>query len=208
MDLHIAQAAVESAGGITGWAAGLVDSLGGPGVALLVGLDYVLLPIPSDMVLPLVGISATQGAIGLGSAVAWSTAGSVAGALVMYSIGLLLGRVRTRALLTRIPGFKAANVDRSEAWFARHGAKAVVFGRTVPMLRSLISLPAGVDRMLPPKFLVLTALGGLMWNSTLLLGGYLLGANWHVIGDFAVFAPVLPVVVLVVVKLVRPKRRV
>ncbi|HEX6354236.1 DedA family protein [Actinophytocola sp.] len=183
MELHVAQAADVPTGGLAGWVVDLVDTLGGPGLALMSGVDSMVSVVPADVVMPLVGFSATQGAINLGVAIAWTTAGSVVGALVLYTLGVLLGRERARALLTRIPGVRPKHLDHAEAWFGRHGTKAVLFGRLLPGVRALISLPAGIERMPLPKFVVLTAIGSMMWNSTLLVAGYLLGANWHLMAD-------------------------
>ncbi|SDY62029.1 membrane protein DedA, SNARE-associated domain [Amycolatopsis xylanica] len=176
---------IASPGGLAGWAVGLMDSLGGPGAALIVGLDNLFPPIPSELVLPLAGFSASQGIFTLSGALAWTTLGSVAGAIIVYALGLLLGRERTRALVARIPLVKAADFDRTEAWFARHGTKAVFFGRMVPIFRSLISLPAGIERMRFTKFLALTTLGSLCWNTVFVVAGYLLGQNWHLVDDYA-----------------------
>ncbi|MDQ0377595.1 DedA family protein [Amycolatopsis thermophila] len=183
MDLHLAQA--EPLGGLAGWAVSLMDSLGGPGAAVIVGLDNLFPPIPSELVLPLAGFSASQGTFSLLGALAWTTFGSVAGAIIVYCLGAWLGRERTRALLLRVPLVKSSDFDRTEAWFARHGTKAVFFGRMVPIFRSLISLPAGIERMPFGRFLVLTALGSLIWNTIFVVAGYLLGANWHVVNDYA-----------------------
>jgi membrane protein DedA with SNARE-associated domain len=185
MTLHLAQAATEPMGGLAGWAVGLMDSLGGFGAAVIVGLDNLFPPIPSELVLPLAGFSASQGTFSLAAALGWTTAGSVAGAIIVYCLGLLLGRERTRALMAKIPLVKASDFDKTEGWFARHGTKAVFFGRMVPIFRSLISLPAGIERMPFWKFLSLTALGSLLWNTVFVVAGYLLGANWQVINDYA-----------------------
>ncbi|GAA3808642.1 MULTISPECIES: DedA family protein [Amycolatopsis] len=185
MDLQLAQA--EPLGGLAGWAVSLMESLGGPGAAIIVGLDNLFPPIPSELVLPLAGFSAGQGTFSLLEALAWTTFGSVAGAVVVYWLGALLGRDRTRALLLRIPLVKASDFDRTEAWFAKHGTKAVFFGRMVPIFRSLISLPAGIERMPFGRFLVLTTLGSLIWNTIFVVAGYLLGANWHVVDRYAGF---------------------
>ncbi|GAB3580450.1 hypothetical protein GCM10027445_50770 [Amycolatopsis endophytica] len=183
MDLHLAQA--EPLGGLAGWAVSLMDSLGGLGAAVIVGLDNLFPPIPSELVLPLAGFSASQGTFSLLGALAWTTFGSVAGAVIVYCLGAWLGRERTRALLLRVPLVKASDFDRTEAWFARHGTKAVFFGRMVPIFRSLISLPAGIERMPFGRFLVLTTLGSLIWNTIFVVAGYLLGANWHIVNDYA-----------------------
>jgi membrane protein DedA with SNARE-associated domain len=199
--------------GVAGLAVDLMDRLGGFGAALLVGIDNVFPPMPSELVLPLAGFAASQGTMTLIGAILWTTAGSVAGALLTYYLGALLGRDRTRSLIVRAPLLKAADFDRTEKWFRRHGTKAVFFGRMVPLFRSLISLPAGVERMPLWKFLSLTALGSLIWNSGFVVAGSLLGENWQVVDQYAgLFQKIviglmaLAVVVFVVVR-VRDRKR-
>ena len=175
----------EPVGGLAGWAVGLMEALGGPGAALIVGLDNLFPPIPSELVLPLAGFSAGQGVFSFAGALFWTTLGSVVGAVIVYGVGALLGRERSRALVARIPLVRAADVDRSEEWFAKHGAKAVLFGRMVPLFRSAISLPAGIERMGLPTFLGLTALGSLAWNTVFVTAGYLLGRSWYLVDRYA-----------------------
>ena len=145
----------EPVGGLAGWAVDVMDALGGPGAALIVGLDNLFPPIPSEIVLPLAGFSASQGVFTLPEALFWTTVGSVAGAVVVYLAGVLLGRDRTRRLVARIPLVRLSDFDRTEQWFARHGTKAVFLGRMVPLFRSFISLPAGIERMGFTRFLAL-----------------------------------------------------
>ncbi|GAA4540036.1 DedA family protein [Amycolatopsis samaneae] len=185
MNLTLAEAATEPMGGLAGWAVGLMDSLGGLGAAVIVGLDNLFPPIPSELVLPLAGFSASRGTFSLFGALCWTTLGSVAGAVVVYYLGLLLGRDRTRRLLGRIPLVKTSDFDRTEAWFARHGGKAVFLGRMVPIFRSLISLPAGIERMPFGRFLLLTTAGSLLWNTAFVVAGYLLGESWHLVDRYA-----------------------
>lgn len=176
---------IEAIDGLAGWAVDVMDALGGPGAAAIVGLDNLFPPIPSELVLPLAGFTAGQGRFTLAEALVWTTVGSVLGAVLVYYLGALLGRDRIRRLLTRIPLLSAADFDTADAWFARHGEKAVFFGRMVPLVRSLISLPAGVQRMPLWRFLTLTTLGSLLWNTGFVLAGYALGANWQVVDDYA-----------------------
>ncbi|WP_262285263.1 DedA family protein [Micromonospora sp. MA102] len=174
--------AAEPAGeGPVGWVTGLVERLGGPGAGLAVALENLFPPIPSEVILPLAGFTASQGRMSLIGAIVWTTLGSVLGALALYQIGAALGRDRMRALVGRLPLVKLDDVDRTEAWFLRHGVKAVFFGRMIPIFRSLVSIPAGVERMPVPVFLLFTTLGSLIWNSAFVLAGYLLGENWHVV---------------------------
>ncbi|MBB4685943.1 DedA family protein [Amycolatopsis jiangsuensis] len=175
----------EPMSGLAGWAVGLIDQLGGLGAAIIVGLDNLFPPIPSELVLPLAGFSASRGAFTLLGALLWTTLGSLAGAVIVYWLGALLGRHRTRALVSRIPLMASADFDRTEAWFTRHGGKAVFLGRMVPIFRSLISLPAGVERMPFGRFLLLTTAGSLLWNTAFVLAGYLLGESWSVVDRYA-----------------------
>ena len=206
-------AAADQPGGLAGLAVDLMDKLGGPGAALLVGIDNIFPPMPSELVLPLAGFSASQGTMSLFMALFWTTLGSVAGAMLTYWLGAWLGRDRVRSLIIRAPLMKASDFDRTERWFQKHGTKAVFFGRMIPLFRSLISLPAGVERMPVWQFLSLTTLGSLIWNSGFVVAGYLLGANWQVVDEYAsIFQKVvigvmaLAIVVFVVVR-VRDKRR-
>ncbi len=213
MNLLLAQAASEPMGGLAGWAVSLMDSLGGPGAAIIVGLDNLFPPIPSELVLPLAGFSASQGTFTLVEALVWTTFGSVAGAIIVYYLGQLLGRDRTRRWMAKIPLVKAADFDKTEAWFQKHGTKAVFFGRMVPIFRSLISLPAGIERMPFWRFLALTTLGSLIWNTVFVLAGYALGESWHLVEEYAgffqyfVIAAVAVAVILFVVSRVREKNR-
>ncbi|MCX5143513.1 DedA family protein [Streptomyces sp. NBC_00338] len=170
-----------------GWAAGLVDTLGGPGAGLAIALENLFPPLPSEVILPLTGFAAGQGVISLASALFWTTLGSVAGAAALYWIGMLFGRARMHALWARLPLVGAADLERTEAWFARHGTKAVLLGRMVPVFRSLISVPAGLERMPVPLFLGLTAVGSLVWNTVLVMAGYWLGDRWDTVGTYVGF---------------------
>ncbi len=168
-----------------GWVTELMDRLGAPGAGLAVALENLFPPIPSEVILPLAGFAAGQGRIGLFAAIACTTLGSVAGAVVLYYVGRVLGRERVRAIAARLPLVKVADVDRTEAWFARHGVKSVFLGRMIPIFRSLISVPAGVQRMPLHTFVLFTTLGSLIWNTVFVLAGYWLGDNWHVVEAYA-----------------------
>jgi membrane protein DedA with SNARE-associated domain len=170
--------------GVAGWAIEMMEKLGAPGAGLAVALENLFPPLPSEVILPLAGFAASRGDLGLISAILFTTLGSVVGALALYGVGAALGRNRTRALAGRLPLMKVEDVDKAEEWFAKHGPKAVLIGRLVPVVRSLISVPAGVERMAVPLFLALTAFGSLVWNSVLIVAGYTLGEKWHVVESF------------------------
>jgi membrane protein DedA with SNARE-associated domain len=168
----------ESMSGAPLWITGLMDLLGAPGAGLAVALENLFPPIPSEVILPLAGFSASTGRMNLYAALLWTTAGSVIGALALYGLGALLGRDRTVAIAARLPLVKISDIERTEAWFLKHGTKAIFFGRMIPVFRSLISVPAGVERMPLPVFTLLTTLGSAIWNTVFVLAGYMLGANW------------------------------
>ncbi|UQS29622.1 DedA family protein [Streptomyces fradiae] len=175
------------ADGVTGWAVGLVEDFGGPGAGLAIALENLFPPLPSEVILPLTGVAAGQGALSLASALSWTTLGSVVGAVALYWLGRVFGRERMHALWGRLPLVKASDLERTEAWFLRHGTKAVLLGRMVPVFRSLISVPAGVERMSPTVFVALTSVGSLAWNSVLVLAGYWLGDQWDTVQTYVGF---------------------
>ncbi|MFD4943150.1 DedA family protein [Streptomyces sp. NPDC058239] len=184
MDLVTLGLPQEPAGGVAGWAADLVDTMGGPGAGLAIALENLFPPLPSEVILPLTGFAAGQGVIGLASALFWTTLGSVVGAVVLYWIGMLFGRDRMHAIWARLPLVRSSDLERTEQWFAEHGNKAVLLGRMVPIFRSLISVPAGVERMSLPLFVTLTAVGSLLWNSVLVMAGYWLGDRWNLVETY------------------------
>lgn len=180
----LAQSGAGSLDGVAAWAVSVMESLGGFGAALLIGLENLFPPLPSEVILPLAGFTASRGDLGLVETIAWCTAGSVVGALVLYGLGACLGRERTRRFMQRLPLVDVEDVDKTEAWFHRHGRGTVLVGRLVPIFRSLISIPAGVTRMPIPLFVGLTLAGSLLWNTVLIVTGYWLGEQWHVVGQY------------------------
>jgi membrane protein DedA with SNARE-associated domain len=158
-----------------------MGALGAPGVGIAIALESVFPPLPSEVFLPLAGFAAARGEMSIVAAVAWSTAGSLAGALVLYGLGARLGLARLRALADRVPLVSCDDVDKADAWFHRYGTWAVFFGRMVPMVRSLVSIPAGTTGMPLGRFALLTTAGSLIWNTVFVVAGYLLGANWGIV---------------------------
>jgi membrane protein DedA with SNARE-associated domain len=181
------------ADGIAQWAIQIIDALGPAGAGLIVFLENVFPPIPSEVILPLAGFAASQGSFTVAEAILWTTLGSVLGAFVLYGLGRWLGHDRTVWLAARIPFVDPDDILKTVAWFGRHGKKAVFFGRMLPIFRSLISIPAGIEKMNIGVFGLLTALGSLVWNSIFVLAGFLLGENWV---DVLQYADVLKYIVI------------
>ncbi|WP_243229642.1 DedA family protein [Microbacterium sp. CIAB417] len=183
------------------WAVTLMEVLGSFGAGVAVAVENLFPPIPSEIILPLAGFTASRGSFSLWEVLVWTTLGSLVGAIALYGLGAWLGAARLRRIVARVPLMKVSDVDRAEAWFARHGDKAVFFGRMIPIVRSLISIPAGIERMPVLRFAVLTTAGSAIWNSVFVLAGYFLGENWSSVERYAdVFQ--LIVVITVVVALV------
>lgn len=167
--------------GVAGWAVGLMETLGVVGAALAVAAANFFPPVPSEAILPLAGFTASQGSFGFVEAILWTTAGSVVGSTVLYLVGAAVGRDRARRVMARVPLVSVEDVDRGEAFFLRHGRAAVFLGCMVPVVRTLISIPAGVERMSIWLFMGLTGAGSLLWNSLFVSAGYLLGERWYVV---------------------------
>ncbi|WP_440105305.1 DedA family protein [Streptosporangium sp. H16] len=187
--------------GIAGWAINLMETLGAPGAGLAIALENLFPPLPSEVILPLAGFTASKGNMGLFDAVLWTTIGSVVGALALYAVGALLGRERVVFIASKLPLVSVSDIEKTEAWFARHGRKTVFFGRMIPIFRSLISIPAGVERMPILIFTLLTTLGSLIWNTAFVMAGFLLGEQWDLVERYmgVVSKAVLGIVILAVV---------
>ncbi len=200
----------------------IYDSVGYLGVALWVALESVIVPIPSELVLPFAGFLVGQGtSIEPITGQAWNlilvtlagTFGATIGALIAYAIGYYGGR----PVLERWGRFlriTPADLDKTDAFFARHGTKAAFFGRLIPVVRSLVSFAAGIGHMPLLPFTFFTALGSLPFTFVLVFAGMQLGANWEVIGDilkrfeYAILAVVaLAVIAFVWLRFVRPRRQ-
>lgn len=199
-------------GAIQEWVVAVMRAIGAPGVGVATLLETVFPPVPSEVVLPLAGFTASQGHYSFVAATAWATAGSVVGALILYWAGAAWGVGRLYALADRLPLVGHGDVERSIEWFDRHGRTAVFAGRFVPGVRSLISIPAGVQRMRLLPFLGYTTAGSLLWNAALIGAGYELGAQWHVVEGYvgeasnAIYVVLGIAVTVVVVKRVRKRR--
>ena len=211
----VASAAGESSAGLLGrisdWAVGLMELLGGPGAGLVIALENLFPPLPSEAILPLAGFTASRGTFTLAEALAWTTAGSLVGALALYALGATVGYARLRAIAVRLPLVEGADLDRANDWFAHYGRRAVFLGRMVPLVRSFISVPAGVQRMPLGQFVLLTTVGSAIWNSVLILSGYLLGEQWVLVERYAgIFSRVVVVsgaLVLLVLAVLRWRKR-
>lgn len=201
---------------LTNWATDIVERLGYLGVAMLVALENVFPPIPSEVVLGLAGYTASRGDAWVVGMIIAATIGSVVGAWILYGFSAAVGPVRLRAIIIRYGswiGFGESDLDRAESWFDRRSRSAVLVCRCIPLIRSLISIPAGFRRMPLGAFTLYTLIGSLVWNTVLITAGYLLADQWEKVLEFTepfqtlvvVLIGVL-VVALVIRKVVLTKR--
>ncbi|MDW5593977.1 DedA family protein [Conexibacter stalactiti] len=177
-----------------------VTTAGYPGIFAAMVAENVFPPIPSEVVLPLAGFEVDAGELNFLLVVLAATLGSLAGALILYAIGLYGGRPLTLRW-GKVLRVSAADLDRAEDWFDRWGDWVVLVARVIPIARSLVSIPAGMMRMGLVRFIVLTTIGSLIWNCILVFAGKQLGANWEdvtrVVEDYGL--PLRIAVVLLIV---------
>lgn len=159
-------------------------TLGYTGIALVMFAENVFPPIPSELVMPFAGWLARDGKMDLVASIFAGTAGTVAGAIVLYHLGVVADEPIIRRFVRNYGRFwllSENDVDRTLRFFAQHGGAVVFFGRMIPLIRSLISIPAGMNRMPMIPFLVYTSLGSAIWTAALTVGGWVLGENWPMI---------------------------
>lgn len=169
------------------WITGVIERLGYGGVTLLTFLENLFPPIPSEVIIPLSGFVAAQGRLRLELVIAAGTAGSLLGTALWYAIGRRVGEHRLRHWIERSGKWltlSPSDLDRAQQWFARHGRAAVLVGRVIPGVRTLISLPAGFSRMPMGEFFVFSAIGTLVWTTALAWAGMALQASYSVVGNY------------------------
>lgn len=165
----------------------IMETLGYAGVVLLMFLENVFPPLPSELIMPLAGFTSTQGKLTfLGVALA-GMVGSVLGALPLYYLGKVVGEERLKAWADthgKWLALSGKDMEKADGWFDRHGDKTVLIGRLVPGVRSLVSIPAGISGMAMPKFLLYSALGTGAWATALAYAGTLLGRNYEKVEQY------------------------
>ncbi|MBO0902354.1 DedA family protein [Jiella sonneratiae] len=177
----------------------IMSDFGVFGIGLLMFLENVFPPIPSELIMPLAGYQSAKGEMSLFSVVASGTIGSLLGVVPWYYAGHALGERRMTRLAARHGRWltlSPADVERANVWFRRRGATAVLFGRQLPTVRTLISVPAGIAHMPMPTFLLYSAIGSAVWTAMLTVVGYLLGQQYEVVGAYV--GPVSNVVIVAI----------
>lgn len=162
-----------------------MDQYGYLGILLLIALENIFPPIPSEVVLTFGGFMTTYTSMTIIGAIVFSTIGAVLGAIILYLIGRILNKERLIQIVSGKVGtilrLKPADIEKADRWFETKGNKVVFFGRFVPIIRSLISIPAGMSKMPMSRFLVLTTIGTSIWNTVLIIAGSIVGESWGTI---------------------------
>ncbi|MEY3302217.1 MAG: DedA family protein [Pseudanabaena sp.] len=171
------------------WITNTMNSLGYLGIGLLMFLENLLPPIPSELIMPLAGYTATfpNTQIQVIPAIAAGVIGTILGAIPWYYAGLILGQQRLQVLAGRYGkwiGISGEDIEKSVNWFQKHGTKAVLFGRLVPGIRTLISIPAGISKMPVVPFFLYSTIGTIVWVTLLTYAGYFLGKNYKLVEDY------------------------
>lgn len=170
---------------MTTWLTQFIESFGYIAIILLIAVENIFPPIPSEVILTLGGFLVSGTKLTLIGVILASTLGSVIGAIILFSISRNLTLPRLEKLLEtklfKLLGFKKADAQKAINWFDKHGIGAIFYGRCIPVVRSLISIPAGIAHVGWTKFLILTTLGSLVWNSVLVGLGHYMGKNWQVV---------------------------
>jgi len=171
--------------GIVGFAAQLMDSLGEWGIGLFTFLETVFPPIPSEVILPLAWFISSRGSMNIALLVVTSTLGAYLGGVVLYVLGAALGLKTSLRILSKLPLVDREDFEKAAAWFSRHGKSAVFLGRLIPGVRSLISLPAGAERMNFASFSIFTIAGSGIWNALLISLGAALGTQYELVNRYS-----------------------
>jgi len=198
---------------LTDWIERIVETMGIFGIALLMFLENVFPPIPSELIMPLAGVVAARGETNIVLVILAGSIGSLAGATFWYGVGRLFDHEFVKRLADRYGRWLTVtreDLDKADDWFDRYGHWAVLFGRLIPTIRTLISVPAGFSEMPITRFLVYSSIGTAIWTSLLALAGYWLGGNYELvetwIDPFSI-AVVILVVVIYLWRLVTFNRR-
>lgn len=184
----------------------IINKFGYIGILLLIAIENIFPPIPSEVILTFSGFIAKSAELNIPLIILYSTLGSILGAIILYFFGVLL----INSKISKILHLKEENINNSIETFKQKGYKSVFFCRLVPILRSLISIPAGLSKMNFPIFLTLTSIGSLIWNTILILLGNMVGENYYLVSDFISsyykIIIILAIAIYIILKYIKSKK--
>ncbi|KRM57668.1 DedA family protein [Secundilactobacillus malefermentans] len=180
----------------------LISQYGYIGIALLIALENIFPPIPSEVILTFTGFLTLTHGLSIVGAIIAATVGSIAGALVLYGAGRLLKVERLEAIINgrlgKILRLKATDIEKASNYFLKHGGKTIFLGRFVPIIRSMISIPAGMTKYPLTHFMTLSIIGTLIWNTVLIYLGHSVGSAWPtIVAGFSSYSKIAAVLILI-----------
>ncbi len=188
---------------ISDWVLAIMAKFGYFGIVFAMFAENVFPPIPSEVIMPAAGFAASNGDLNLILVILAGTLGAVLGALPLYYLGRIFDEERLSAFTEKYGKYvfvKPNDIKATNAWFDKHGKKAVFFGRMVPGIRSFISIPAGMNKMPMPSFLILSTLGASIWTTALAFAGYYLGKNYEIIeSTLAPYSKGIGIVIVIII---------
>ena len=181
----------------------MMDQFGYLGVFLLIAIENIFPPIPSEVILLFGGFMTTYTTLNIIGMIISSTLGSLIGAIVLYYIGKIFNKERLKKIISgkigKILRLKNSDIDKADHWFDTKGNKTVFFCRFIPIVRSLISIPAGMSEMPMVKFLLYTTFGSLIWNTVLIVIGSIVGNNWEsILNIFDTYSHIILVLLVII----------
>ena len=181
----------------------LMNQFGYIGIFLLIAIENIFPPIPSEVILTFGGYMTTYSNLNVPLVILSATIGSLLGAIVLYAIGKILNKERLMKIVSgkvgKILRLKKEDIESADKWFDTKGEKCVFFCRFIPIVRSLISIPAGMSEMNIPKFLIYTTIGSLIWNSVLVVVGSIVGENWeNIVNIFDTYSTITLIVLIII----------
>lgn len=181
----------------------LMNQFGYIGIFLLIAIENIFPPIPSEVILTFGGYMTTYSNLNVPLVILSATLGSLLGAIVLYAIGKILNKERLMKIVSgkvgKILRLKKEDIESADKWFDTKGEKCVFFCRFIPIVRSLISIPAGMSEMNIPKFLIYTTIGSLIWNSVLVVVGSIVGENWeNIVNIFDTYSTITLILLIII----------
>lgn len=181
----------------------LMNQFGYIGIFLLIAIENIFPPIPSEVILTFGGYMTTYSNLNVPLVILSATLGSLLGAIVLYAIGKILNKERLMKIVSgkvgKILHLKKEDIESADKWFDTKGEKCVFFCRFIPIVRSLISIPAGMSEMNIPKFLIYTTIGSLIWNSVLVVVGSIVGKNWeNIVNIFDTYSTITLILLIII----------
>lgn len=189
----------------------LINEYGYFAILFLIALENIFPPIPSEIILCFGGFATVKTELHMGNVILFATVGSVLGAIALYYVGKFLDKDKLERVVTgkigKVLRIKISDIEKTEKWFRRRGRDAVLIGRCIPIIRSLISIPAGMTRMPIKQFMIYTILGTAIWNTILVSLGRIAGSNWQLISNIIdTYAKIIAIAFIIIIIIIIKKK--